>query len=151
MRHSKKLAALAIVAGVAITASAAFAYWTTTGSGGGSATAASSNGTIVLTASFDPGIFPGGSKVVTFDAANAGASNLYVGTVHLVSVDAEEALGVTGQCDVTDFSMADVVQNQMIEPGNEALANPGSLVFANSAANQDNCKGAQISLRLSSN
>ena len=87
MRLNKKLAAVAITATVALTASAAFAYWTTTGAGDGSVTAASSNGTLVLHgiigdgATVSPPVaghapYPGGSNPVTFTADNAGDTDL---------------------------------------------------------------------------
>ena len=50
------------VAVVAAGAGTALAYWTTSGSGTGSATNASSNGTIVLHASFANGLTPGASE-----------------------------------------------------------------------------------------
>ena len=95
------------------------------------------------------GIAPGLAKAVSFTATNAGTSAVMVGTVHLVSVapDAGHAA-----CDTDDFTMANVVENQSIAAGatNAALANVGSLVFANTAVSQDACKGATLTLTLSS-
>ena len=145
MRNKKKII-LAAAAVVVIGAGSAFAYWSTTGAGTGSGTTAGSNGTIVLHASFGTGITPGGSKVVSFTADNAGTSNLQVGTVSTV-------VTASGACDPSWFSVADVIEDQTIAAGatGVALTNPGSLVFTDAPVNQDSCKNATITLTLSSN
>ena len=150
MRINKKAAAVAVAAVAIAGTGVAYAYWTTTGSGEGTATNASENGTIVLTASWaDDALYPGGDEVVTVNAANAADTTLYVGTVHLESVEVDA--GHSG-CDVGDFTMDDFVANQAIETGNEDLAVTGLLEFANDSDNsQDDCKGADITLNLSSN
>ena len=146
----KKLGAF--VAGAALVAGAgsAFAYWTTTGAGNGSATAATSNGTVVLHASYLGGIYPGGTASVTFTADNAGATNLYVGTIHLASVAVDVPHST---CVVADFTMPDVVSNTVVAglASGAALTGTGTLSFANTSANQDACKGATITLNLTSN
>ena len=100
LKSKKGIVALLAVLAVAISAVGAYAYWTTTGAGSGSATNASSNGTIDLHASFAGGLYPGGSKSVSFTADNAGASNLYVGTITTDSITTDKPL-----CDTSDFSM----------------------------------------------
>ncbi len=144
--HTKKKIVIATAALLAIGAGTAFAYWSTTGAGTGNGTTAASNGTIVLHASFGPGITPGGNKEVSFTADNAGTSSLRVGTVHTV-------VTASNGCDASWFSVADVVQDQTIAAGapGVALTNKGSLVFADSADNQDGCKNATITLTLTSN
>ena len=153
MNLNKKIAALAVATGIIGTTGVAYAYWTTTGSGEGSATAAASNGTLVLHADVADGIYPGGSVSVTFTADNDSATRLFAGTIHLESVEAEEASGVTGECDVADFSMVDVESNTIVAEKTDgvALAGTGTLLFANSDVNQDACKGAEITLNVSSN
>ena len=149
MRKLTKISA--VIGGGALviaTAGAAYAYWTTTGSGTGSATTKASNGVIVLHASFaSNALAPGLSTPVSFTADNGGASNLYVGTVHSV-VSTSDAL-----CLPADFTIADVVENQVIAAGasGAALTNGGSISFANSGVSQDACKSATITLTLSSN
>lgn len=140
------LSAIAIlaVAGIAI------AYWTTTGKGEGSGSVAASNGTLVLHGTITKALTPGGSSPVTFTADNKGSSSLQVGTVTaVVSVDkvhAEEG------CKASDFTIEGTEENQTIGAGKEgvALANDGSISMADTEANQDACKGASISLELSS-
>jgi hypothetical protein len=145
--------ALIVGAGAAIVAlsgTAAFAYWTTTGSGTGSATTATSNGTIVLHASFADGLTPGASTPVSFTADNAGSSSLFVGTIHLASVTADAG---HASCDVADYTMADVTSDTTAAAGatGATLNGTGTLTFADTAVNQDSCKGATITLHLSSN
>ena len=151
MKRSKKTwAILGIVAAIGLSAIGAFAYWTTTGSGTGTADVATANGTLVLHASAPTDLFPGGSSNVTFTADNGGATNLYVGTIHLDSVTADAG---HASCDTADFTMADVVSNTMVPAATtgHALAGTGTLVYANTAVNQDACKGAELTLTLSSN
>jgi hypothetical protein len=136
--------AILAVAGVAV------AYWTTTGSGSGSGSVAASNGTLVLHGTITSALTPGGSSPVTYTADNAGSSSLQVGTVHaVVSIDEEHA---TAGCKASDFTIADTVENQVIPAGKSgvALAKDGSISMADTAANQDACKGASISLALTS-
>jgi hypothetical protein len=157
VRLSKKLAIAAVstVAAVSV-ATSAFAYWTTTGSGSGSATAAPSNGTLVLHGSIDTSShapYPGGSNPVSFTADNAGATTLFVGDITLASVSVVNAPGVLGTCVVSDFSMDKVTSNSSVATGDgHTIAGTGSLVFANDSGNsQDACKGASITLHLTSN
>jgi hypothetical protein len=152
MRFSrKKLTAFAAGAMTLGLTAGAYAYWTTTGAGDASTVVASSNGTITLHASVADGIYPGGSEPVTFTADNGGATDLRVGTISLasISVDAPHS-----GCAVADFSMADVVSNTTVLHGasGQSIAGTGSLVFANDAANNQNaCKGATLTLHLTSN
>ncbi|TCO45649.1 hypothetical protein EV646_108272 [Kribbella antiqua] len=144
--HIKKKIVIAAAAVVAIGAGTAFAYWSTTGSGTGSGANASSNGTVVLHASFADGLTPGASTPVTFSADNAGTSSLQVGTVTSV-------VSASGTCDASWFTIAPVAENQTIAAGATGveLTNKGTLAFADTATNQDSCKGATITLTLSSN
>ena len=145
----KRKTTVAITAG-ALTlgvAGGAYAYWTTTGAGTGSAANASSNGTITLHAAWAAGaLYPGGSQTVTFTGDNAGASDLRVGTISSVVSTSDPA------CLASDFTIADVVSNTTIPHGASGFAlGTGTLSMANSASNQDACKGATITLTLSSN
>jgi hypothetical protein len=144
--------ALIVGAGVAIVAlsgTAAFAYWTTSGSGTGSATTASSNGTIGLHASFANGLTPGAAAPVTLTADNTGTSSLYVAKVHLASVTVDAAHAA---CTVADYTMPDVTSNTTVAAGASGTAlGTGTLTFADTTANQDACKGAIITLNVTSN
>jgi hypothetical protein len=143
----QRVFALAIVA-VLVTAGGAVAYWTGAGSGSGTGTVGT-NGSVVLTGSVASGIAPGTSEPVTFTAANAGTSPIQVSNVHLVSMTPDSG---HADCLTGDFSMADVPQDQQVPAGatSESLENGGSLVYANTDISQDACKGATLTLTLSS-
>jgi hypothetical protein len=143
----KRKVALGAIALAAI-AGLAYAYWTGSGSGTGTGTVGTS-GSVTITGTVAPGIAPGTSKAVSFTAANSTSSPIFVTTVHLdsVAVDAGHSACVTA-----DFTMANVTENHQVPAGAtaEPLPTNGSLAMANTAVNQDACKGATLTLTLSS-
>jgi hypothetical protein len=148
---SRKVVAVITVVGALAIAGAAFAYFTGGGSGSGTATVGTS-GTVALTATVTAGITPGTSEPVSFTAANATNSGIQVSTLHLVSVTAD--LGHAA-CVTDDFSMADVTEGvggTEVLAGATAQALPvnGSLVYADTGVSQDACKGATLTLALTS-
>jgi hypothetical protein len=148
----KTLAVVGVIA-VLATAGAAFAYWTGGGGGSGSATVGT-NGNVTLIATVPAGIAPGTAKPVTFTAANATTSPIFITTVHLVSVvaDSDHPGCIVSPSLYGDFSMADVGESHQV-PANatvDPLPTAGSLVYANTAVNQDACKDATLTLTLSS-
>jgi hypothetical protein len=148
--RNRKLVALLATLVLGTTAVAGYAYWTASGAGTGAATNASSNGSLVLHASFADNLTPGASEPVSYTADNLNSSSLQVGTVHaVVSIDAAHAsLG----CLASDFTVADMIESQTIAAGASgvSLAHDGTIAFADTAANQDGCKGALVTLTLSS-
>lgn len=145
----KRILVLGVVAVMAV-AGVAIAYWTTTGSGSGSGAVAASNGTLELHGKITDALTPGASSAVTFTADNGGTSTLQVGTVHaVVSIDEEH---VNKGCEASDFTIADTGENQVIpaKSSGVALAHNGTISMADTKANQDGCKGAEISLALTS-
>jgi hypothetical protein len=149
LRKKRALVVLGAVAVLAV-AGAAIAYWTTSGSGSGSGSVATSNGTLVLHGSVTEQLTPGGSSPVTFTADNSNSSSLQVGTVHAV-VSIDEAHAEAG-CKASDFTIADTVENQVIPAHSSTvgLAHNGSISMADTSENQDACKGASITLTLTS-
>jgi hypothetical protein len=145
--HNKKITILAVI-GLLVAAGGAYAYWTATGSGTASSTVAA-GGTITLNGTFPTDIAPGLTRTVTFQATNATSSSITVGTVHLVSVAVDAGHST---CAVADFTMPDVVENQAVAAGATAFAltTTGTLTMANTGSNQDACKGATLTLTLSS-
>jgi hypothetical protein len=145
--HNKKFTVIAVV-GLLVAAGGAYAYWTAAGTGSASTTA-SPGGTITINGTVATGIAPGLSKTVTFQATNATTSAIKVGVVHLegVTVDSGHSTCVT-----TDFTMPNVTENESVASGATAvdLTTTGSLSMANTASNQDACKGATLTLALSS-
>lgn len=141
---------IAAIAGVAVLASAGFALAYFTGSGGGSGTGTvGTAGTVTLIGTVADGSAPGVAVPVTFTAGNASDSPIQVTTVHLAGVAADAGHSA---CVTADFTMADVTQNHEVPAGATAEALPvdGSLVFANTAVSQDACKGATLTLTLTS-
>lgn len=128
-----------------VTGGAAYAYWSTTASGSGSGTTEPGALPLALTASFPTtGLHPGGTVPVTFHASNTGNTDVMLGVIHGV-VATNPSL-----CLSTDFSMADVIANQVI-PANTAnvlVTATGVLTFTNTSVNQDACKGATVTLTL---
>jgi hypothetical protein len=148
-KNKRALTVLGVIAVLAV-AGVAVAFWTASGSGSGSGTVASSNGSLVLHGSIAPGLTPGGSESVSYSADNSNSSSLQVGTVHaVVSIDETHA---EAGCKASDFSVADVIENQTIaaKSTGTSLSNSGTIKMVDSAENQDACKGATISLALTS-
>jgi hypothetical protein len=147
INRKRVLATLGGLVAVAI-AVIAVAYWTGSGSGSGSGQVGT-NGFVTLTGTIVPGSAPGTSEPVSFTAANPSESPIQVNKVHLVSVEVD---GAHAACETDDFTMADVTQSHEVpaEATIEALPNDGSLVYANTAVSQDACKGATLTLTLSS-
>jgi hypothetical protein len=147
MTIKQGLTAVACVAALAV-AGIAYAYWTGSGSGSGTGDVGT-NGTITLSGTVIGDSAPGVSQPVSFTAANATDSPIRVTTVHLESVSVDAAHSA---CAVADFSMANVTEDHQVPAGAtaEALPNNGSLVYANTAVSQDACKGATLTLTLSS-
>jgi hypothetical protein len=143
--HVKKKIAVAAIALVTVGAGTAYGYWTTTGSGTGTGTVGTSNGTLVLRASFADGLAPGGSTFVRFRADNPSTTNLRINTITTV-------VTASGTCDASWFTVPPVAANQTISAGatNVAVENFGTLTFAQSASDQDACKGATLTLTITS-
>jgi len=147
LKRKRLLAAVGVV-GVLIVAAGAYAYWSGTGGGSGAGTVGTSS-TVTLTATVTPGVAPGTAVPVSFTAANASASPIQVATVQLASVTVD---GGHAACEIADFSMADVTEDHEVPAGAtaEALPEDGSLVYANTGVSQDACKGATLTLNLTS-
>lgn len=128
---------------------AAYAYWTSTGTGTGSATVDNPSGSVTLKATVSGALVPGGTAPVALTATNPTSSDVRLATVKLTSVALDAA---HSGCNASDFSMADVAENATVVKGasNAALPVQGTLAMANTAANQDACKGATLTLTLSS-
>lgn len=150
-RFFNRKRAFAVLVGMTAVAIAAVAvaFWTGAGSGSGTASVGE-GGTATLNGTVAPGIAPGTAAPVAFTAANPSGSPIQIGTVHLVTIAVD---GEHAACEVADFSMADVTENHQVPAGAtvEPLPAEGSLVYANTGVSQDACKGATLTLTLSSN
>ena len=103
---------------------------------------------IVLRASLMPGISPGTSRTVHLTASNSGASAVAITGVRLVDVSPDAAHAT---CVTDDFTMSDIAQRVTV-PGNARAQqlHSGALAYENTNVNQDACKGATLTLTLSS-
>jgi hypothetical protein len=146
MHLNKKTKVIITAVVLCFAAAGAYAYWTGSGSGSGTA-AVGTNGVVTVIATVPDGIQPGTAVPVSFTAANATASPIYLTTVHFVGVTADIGHST---CAVADFTMANVTEGVQIIQGAtlQALPTAGSLVYANTAVNQDACKGATLTLSL---
>jgi hypothetical protein len=130
----------------------AVAYWTSTGSGTGEATVGSAGDNISVSGSVDGTLSPGGpAATVSFTATNPENFSQKLTTIHLDSIDADDAgcATVLG----TDFSMADVtVRAEEGELGaldaDVDLTDQGTLEMLDSGVNQDDCQGATLTLNF---
>jgi len=152
---------LAVLAGVTTLALAAIAFAFFSSTGGGSGTGSVSNPTttnaLTVTGTVTTALYPGGSSPVTFTVDNALGQAVQLDEVHLVSItpDGPHSTCVTTVAPTASpvFSMSNVNEDQLI-PANAndvALTNGGTLNMADSGVSQDNCKGATLTLTLSSN
>jgi hypothetical protein len=141
--RNKKLVALVTVGVLAVGGTSAYAYWTSTGSGSGTATAAAGNNNLVISSNSPAGLYPGGSVAVNGTVANPNSYSVNVGTVSGV-VTTNNAGCLPG-----DFTFAPLILNETVAAG-ASTTFAGTLSMADSAANQDACKSAVITLTFSS-
>jgi hypothetical protein len=142
----KRLLVLAVVAAGAAIGTTAFAYFTTTGSGSGSASVGSSSALTLHGTTVDA-LYPGAATEVDFTVDNPSPGQQWVGTVKLDSVTTD---GAHSSCNMSDFTMPDVTVGQNFAHGNGlSVTATGTLTMADNG-NQDACKGAPLTLHLSS-
>ena len=149
MKNKRALAVLGAVAVLAV-AGIAVAFWTASGSGSGTGKVATSDGTLTLHGVISNELTPGSASPVTFTADNSGTGSVLVGTISsVVSIDEAHA---TAGCEASDFTINPTIENQTVAGGASGapLSTNGSISMANTAENQDACKGATISLALTS-
>jgi len=145
------LAAIVVVA-LAIASGVAYAYFTATGAGTGSATVGNSTA-IVLTPTITGTLYPGGTPAtVSILVKNNGGGAQRVGTITASIAPDAGHLGCTVA--IGGFSMANVNVNQTLAPSGSAgdsTTVTGSLVMADTGADQNVCRGATPTLSLTSN
>ena len=149
----RRVVVSAVVLTLAIASSVAYAYWTSTGAGSGTQNAATPSGTLTLHATGFLNISPGGSKTVTFTADNSTGTDGYVATIVFGSVTSSDVpcqtmlTATAGQ-----FAMPTVTSNTVVPNGASGLALTGSgtLSWTNLAVDQSACKGAALTLNVTS-
>lgn len=144
-----------VVAGVAVgtlaASGVAYAYWTTTGTGTGNAAASAGNGTVTLHASFPAAaLAPGAPQTVSYTADNTHTYSTKVGALTVTSVTVD-ATHVTAGCLAGDFSATAVTTNTTVAPTSSATAvGAGVITMADTAVDQSACKGATVTINVSS-
>ena len=142
----KKIVLLAAVGVSVAVGTGAYAYFTTTGSGTGSATVGTSSA-VTIHGTTTTTLYPGTSTQADFTIDNPSPGHQYVAKIKLDSVTTD---GAHSGCVMTDFTMPDVTVNQDFANGNgQAVTATGTLSMANNG-NQNACKGAPLTLNLSS-
>jgi hypothetical protein len=143
LRKRTLIGALA-AAFVLLGAIGAYAYWTTGGSGSGAATAGTTTNNLTIASPSVTGITPGSGTPVTVTLTNPNSYSVHVDTVSTVITTSDVG------CLPADFTFPAKVMNTTIAALGTASFTQ-DLVFADTAANQDPCKGATVTLTYSSN
>lgn len=150
-RRKRVVVAAAVLAIGLLAAIGGYAFWSLSGSGSATAdVGTTSDGAVTLAATIPAGIFPGGTRSVTYRATNTNSTDVHIGTVTVTGISADAS---HPGCTTADFAVAPTVQNVTVAAGatNVALPTAGSLTYANTAVAQDACKGATLTLTLASN
>jgi hypothetical protein len=157
MNLNRKAAIVAAggVAVVALSATAAFAYWTTSGSGTGTAATGKDSGVAITQDGSITNLVLDGTATVNFTVTNSAANPQYVSSVSVV-VDpkwsAQANLNLPA-CTASDFSLGTVTwkSQDLAANGGHDSGSVSLTLVDNPAANQDNCKNATVKLLFSSN
>jgi hypothetical protein len=121
-----------------------YAYWTTGGSGSGTASVGDDTDNLTISSTAPGALLPRGEVAVTVTVSNL---NSY--SVHVNDVSTSIATGVAG-CLAADFHFATKTLNTEIAAGGNASFTQ-NLHMDDTAANQDACKNATLTLTYSSN
>jgi hypothetical protein len=144
-RPSKKLAAAIGAALVLFASGAAYTFWTAGGTGTGTVTVGTNTPITVNQTSIITGIAPGvAPQVLSGNFTNTNAGPVHVATV-TVTVASTSAAG----CTAADFTIVGgaMTVNADIPAGAATGTWTGAtIVFNNTAANQDACKLATVNL-----
>ena len=136
-----------------VVAGGAVAFWLSSGTGAGTATVGTDSGLPISAVTFGNTLYPGGKTPVSFTITNSSANTAI--TVNQVAADTSFGTngitGLPGGCLPADFTFPTFAVNQSIPASgtlNLTVPTAGGLAFANTAVNQDACKGAAPVLHL---
>jgi hypothetical protein len=152
MNLRKKIATVAILAGVAAASSTAVAFWTSSGSGTGTAsTTAGAVGTLTFTTSSIDAMFPGAAaQSETVTLTNTGDQSVYIANVSAyVTTDKVGCTGADFLLQGQNTSSASPVALTWAAEDldkNETKDASFTVQFDNNEVNQDACKGAVVTL-----
>jgi hypothetical protein len=156
-RSKKRPIAILTAILVLVGGGAAYAYWTVGGSGTGSATtAATAQSVTVVQTSTVSGIAPGTTaQTLSGTFTNPNNASVYVTSVTAAISGVVKASGaVAGTCDATDYTLtnATMTVGQQVGAGSgQGTWSGATLAFTNKATNQDQCKGATVTLSYTAN
>lgn len=146
------LAGVVIALGVAI---GAYAFWTQGGTGSGTATADTTSAITVNQTSSVSGLYPGGPAATlsgNFDNPNASAVQISSITAVVSSITNGSSDGSKPACTPADFSIGGSVGAVTVPSGTGVGSWTGlTIQLLNTAANQDNCKGATANIAYTAN
>ena len=153
MNLRKKIATVAILAGVAGASATAAAYWTESGTGSGTADTGATVGVDVNQNDFAAdALFPGGDPITlsgTFDNSNDGPVKVGSVTHSISSIVPAQANPDKPACVVGDFALGGTAPvNAQIAKG-DGVGNWSGLTIQlknDPAKNQDNCKSVSVNL-----
>lgn len=154
---TKRAAAVATGAALALVAGGvAYGYWTTGGAGTGSAATGNVSNVVIKGTSSVTGLYPGGPAQAlagNFDNPNSG--KVYVNQV-TVAVDptfSAKANAALTACTAADFTVTQPTATAAeVDSGTAKGSWTGaSIAMKNLATNQDNCKGVTVPLVFTSN
>ena len=157
LKRRKVLVSLALVAVFAI-AGGAVAFWTSTGTGSGSATVGTSANLTLNPVIITGTLYPGGTAATSaITINNPGSSAVRVSNIALdttLPASGNGALsgigGLPVGCSASDFTFTSgiPVGGVTVPAGGNVVVNTGTLSMANTAVNQDACKGLTLTIYL---
>jgi len=138
---------LAVAGGLVLIGGVAFAYWTQGGSGTGTASTGDTDAITVNQTSTVEGLAPGvPAQTLSGNFTNPNDGPVYVTSV---TVEIDSVTGGAGDCDESDYTLANATMpvNAEIPVGTGGSWGGATLAFNNKAdVNQDGCKGATVNL-----
>lgn len=158
-KGKRSLVVLALLLVGAVTAVGSYAYWTNNGSGTGSATA-DTTVTLKVNQTSTPGLmYPGGPAQAlsgNFDNPNTAAVTISSVTAAVTSVTPLAGSTFAGNgkpdCAVGDFTVGGAAAGSTVPAGTGVGSWSGlTIQLKNTAANQDNCKGAKANITYTAN
>jgi hypothetical protein len=155
MKFNKKIAAGMAAAAVVVAGSGtAFAFWSSSGSADGSSTTTNpaSNVIVVAQTTGASNLAPGhAAETLSGTVTNPAASgNKFYVTQVVASIKSvtKDPNAVSGTCDSTDYTLSNATMTvgSDLAPGASANFSGATLAFNDKATNQDQCKGATVTI-----
>ena len=155
MRLSKKFAAIAITAGVALTATAAFGFWSSSGEGSGSASTGESSLFVVSSEdAVGDALTPGGpTNTIDFTVTNPSSGHQQLDTIDISVANADGTPWNDGLCTADDFSVTgyDSTPDVNLDPTGgaaDSFSDTVTLQMVDTGVNQDACQDVTVPLYI---